>query len=57
MDGEFRFRFGSPGTRDGHFQFPSGVAVTKEGNIVVSDTMNDRIQVSYRCDHSVISLQ
>lgn len=45
MDGNFRFRFGSPGSRDGHFQFPSGVAVTREGNIVVADTMNNRIQV------------
>lgn len=46
MDGNFRFRFGSPGSRDGHFQFPSGVAVTSEGNIVVADTMNNRIQVN-----------
>ena len=46
MDGNFRFLFGSPGSRDGHFQFPSGVAVTSEGNIVVADTMNNRIQVS-----------
>ena len=45
MDGNFRFRFGSPGSRDGHFQFPSGVAVTSEGNIVVADSMNNRIQV------------
>ena len=46
MDGNFCFRFGSPGSRDGHFQFPSGVAVTSEGNIVVADTMNNRIQVN-----------
>ena len=46
MDGNFRFRFGSPGSRDGHFQFPSGVAVTSEGNIVVADSMNNRIQVT-----------
>lgn len=46
MDGNFRFRFGSPGSRDGHFQFPSGVALTREGNIVVADSMNNRIQVS-----------
>lgn len=46
MDGNFRFRFGSPGSRDGHFQFPAGVAVTSEGNIVVADSMNNRIQVS-----------
>lgn len=47
MDGNFRFRFGSPGSGDGHFQSPSGVAVTREGNIVVADTMNNRIQVSF----------
>jgi len=46
VDGNFRFRFGSPGSRDGLFQFPSGVAVTSEGNIVVADSMNNRIQVS-----------
>lgn len=45
MEGNFCFRFGSPGSRDGHFQSPSGVAVTREGNIVVADTMNNRIQV------------
>lgn len=46
MDGNFRFRFGLPGSRDGHFQFPSGVAVTRAGNIVVADSLNNRIQVS-----------
>ena len=45
-DGNFRFRFGSPGSADGHFQSPSGVAVTRDGEIVVADTMNNRIQVS-----------
>ena len=46
-EGNFSFRFGSPGSRDGHFQSPSGVAVTGEGNIVVADTMNNRIQVVF----------
>ena len=45
-DGNFRFRFGSPGSADGHFQSPSGVAVTRDGEIVVADTMNNRIQAS-----------
>lgn len=44
-DGNFLFRFGSPGSGDGHFQSPSGVAVTKTGDIVVADTMNNRIQI------------
>lgn len=51
MDGNFQFLFGAPGSREGHFQFPSGVAVTSEGDIVVADTMNNRIQVNCIARH------
>ena len=41
-------RFGSLGTHDGQFQFPSGVAVSPRGDIAVADTMNNRVQVRER---------
>ena len=33
------------GTEDGFFTRPNGVAVDEEGNIIVADSRNDRIQV------------
>ena len=33
------------GTEDGMFTRPNGVAVDEEGNIIVADSRNDRIQV------------
>jgi hypothetical protein len=42
---EFQLTFGSEGSGDGQFIFPSGVAVAASGNIVVADSGNDRIQV------------
>ena len=44
-DGKFQYRFGSFGTKEGQLQSPSGVAVDTDGNIVVADTMNNRVQV------------
>jgi DNA-binding beta-propeller fold protein YncE len=38
-------KFGTRGTGDGQFNFPSFVAVGGQGNIYVSDTLNFRIQV------------
>ena len=40
--------FGSFGIEDGQFSEPSGVCVTSEGFIAVTDTKNHRIQVSFR---------
>ena len=40
----FQFTFGSPGSRDGQFFGPTGVAVDGSGNIYVADTENHRIQ-------------
>lgn len=45
QDGNLQFTFGQIGTADGEFQQPSGIAVDSDGNIYVSDTLNDRIQV------------
>jgi DNA-binding beta-propeller fold protein YncE len=43
--GYFLFKFGSSGKGNGQFDNPLGVAVDSTGNIYVSDTDNDRIQV------------
>ena len=41
------FQFlGCEGTKDGEFTRPNGVTVDDEGNIIVADSRNNRIQVS-----------
>lgn len=45
-DGEFLFKFGSHGEGNGQFNAPTGVAVDINGNIIVADWGNSRIQVS-----------
>jgi len=42
----YRHRFGEFGSADGQFTEPSGVAVNRNGDILVADTNNHRIQVS-----------
>jgi sugar lactone lactonase YvrE len=37
--------FGGPGTKDGTFQFPNGVATDARGRIYVADTFNGRVQI------------
>jgi DNA-binding beta-propeller fold protein YncE len=37
--------FGSFGSENSQFNFPHGVAVTKQGRVIVADTGNSRIQV------------
>ena len=44
-DGEFLFKFGSHGEGNGQFNAPTGVAVDSNGNIIVADWGNSRIQV------------
>lgn len=44
-DGEFLFKFGSHGEGNGQFNAPTGVAVDTNGNIIVADWGNSRIQV------------
>ena len=36
---------GKEGTEDGMFMRPNGVAVDEEGNFVVADSRNDRVQI------------
>lgn len=43
--GQLLAKFGTNGTRDGQLSYPNGIAVDRHGNILVSDSGNDRIQV------------
>jgi len=43
-NGEWVFSFGSRGNQNGQFEFPTGVAVSDEGRILVAD-YNHRIQI------------
>ena len=36
---------GKEGTEDGMFMRPNGVAVDEEGNFIVADSRNDRVQI------------
>lgn len=42
---QFKFKFGSFGGNPGQFRSPWGVAVTPEGNILVADHSNRRVQI------------
>ena len=44
-DGNFQYKFGKNGTRDGEFNYPYCLSVNKSGHLVVYDSGNDRIQV------------
>jgi DNA-binding beta-propeller fold protein YncE len=37
--------FGSVGTAEGQFHFPTNISVSPDGNIIVSDSLNFRVQV------------
>ena len=41
----FSFAFGTPGSGNGQFQVPFGIAVDSGGNIYVADTSSSRVQV------------
>ena len=43
--GEKIISFGQFGSQPGQFKYPQGVAVTQDGNIVVADSYNHRLQV------------
>lgn len=53
-DGEFLFKFGSHGEGNGQFNAPTGVAVDANGNIIVADWGNSRIQVGARPQRGVL---
>ena len=42
---EFKFEFGTHGSRDGQFSRPYGIAIDRQRRIVVADSHNHRIQV------------
>jgi DNA-binding beta-propeller fold protein YncE len=42
--GTYLTQWGSPGSGDGQFNFPYGVATDADGNVYVADTFNHRIQ-------------
>lgn len=44
-EGEFLLKFGSNGEGNGQFNAPTGVSVDANGNIIVADWGNSRIQV------------
>lgn len=44
-DGTHLFSWGEPGTRVGEFNMPHGVHVDKDGQVLVCDRENDRVQV------------
>ena len=44
-NGTFLRKWGSPGSGDGEFSGPWGVAVDASGNVIVAETGNHRIQV------------
>jgi tripartite motif-containing protein 71 len=44
-EGNFLHKFGSDGSGDGQFSFPKGVAISKAGNIIVTDYNNHRVQI------------
>jgi len=48
--GSLKFTFGSAGEGNGQFGAPTGVAVDRQGNILVADWGNSRIQASYGDD-------
>lgn len=53
-DGEFLFKFGSHGEGNGQFNAPTGVAVDSNGNIIVADWGNSRIQVRLHPHYSIL---
>lgn len=46
-EGELVLKFGSNGEGNGQFNAPTGVAVDVNGNIIVADWGNSRIQVQH----------
>ncbi len=44
-EGKLLFTFGERGMEEGQFNFPSNIAIDKEGQVWIVDTINGRIQV------------
>jgi len=52
-NGKLMFTFGGRGAGDGRLNFPTNIAVDREGNVYVTDAMNFRIQI-FRPDGSFV---
>lgn len=44
-DGNFRFKFGDPGSGVGQFHFPLGITTAPDGKVYIADSGNHRFQV------------
>ncbi|XP_078573675.1 uncharacterized protein LOC144860385 [Branchiostoma floridae x Branchiostoma japonicum] len=44
-DGQFVFKFGGEGKREGQLNKPLGICTDRKGNIIVADSMNDRVEM------------
>lgn len=45
LGGTFMYEFGGMGAGPGWFQYPIDLALTKEGNLIVADLFNQRVQI------------
>ncbi|MEI6128255.1 MAG: 6-bladed beta-propeller [Pseudomonadota bacterium] len=54
-DGTLLNTFGSRGTAEGTFNFPTAIAFDREGNVYVNDSLNFRIQI-FKPDGTFVSL-
>jgi len=45
LGGTFMYEFGGMGTGPGWFQFPNSIALNRDGNLIVADLFNQRVQV------------
>lgn len=52
-EGEFLLKFGCSGEENGQFNAPTGVDVDLNGNIIVADWGNSRIQVTHSIRHTL----
>jgi DNA-binding beta-propeller fold protein YncE len=44
-NGTYLAKFGEPGSGNGQFKFPQGVAVDASGDVYVTDTFQNRVEV------------
>ncbi len=45
LGGKFMYEFGGMGTGPGWFQYPVGLALNRQGNLIVADLFNQRVQI------------
>jgi tripartite motif-containing protein 71 len=45
MNGAFVKSYGSYGSDDGQFKYPSGICISPFGKIIVSESDNNRVQI------------